>query len=341
MRVPYETICTELVRVLREIGFTPERADKAARLFVDASRDGVYSHGLNRFPRFVRNVGEGMIDVNAEPELIAAMGAVERWDGRRGPGMLNAAAMTDRAIQLAREHTVGVVGLANTNHWMRPGNYGLQAIDANMIGIFWTNTIPNMPPWGGKEARLGNNPLVIAIPGPEPVLLDIAMSMYSYGRLEGAARAGRQMDVAGGYTTEGELTCDPEAILASGRTLPIGFWKGSGLSLALDLVASALSGGLTSHEVGLVGQETLLSQVFILLDYTALPEPEAFRERMAATLKDLTTVTPAEGSRGSRHPGAGMLETRARNLAEGIPVEEAIWNGIVGGSPEVIARLVN
>ncbi len=341
MRVPYETMCDQLDSVLQKIGFTPERAAAAARLFVNASRDGVYSHGLNRFPRFVRNVGEGMIAIDAEPELIAALGAVERWDGRRGPGMLNAAAMTERAIELAREHTVGVVGLANTNHWMRPGNYGLQAIEAGMIGIFWTNTIPNLPPWGGTEPRLGNNPLVIAIPGPEPVLLDIAMSMYSFGRLEGTARAGGQLDVAGGYTAEGELTRDPEAILESGRSLPIGFWKGSGLSLALDLVAAALSGGLTSHEVGLGGQETLLSQVFILFDLAALPEPDAFRERMTATLTDLATSPPAEGARAPRHPGAGMLETRARNMAEGIPVEEAIWTGIAGGDPEVIAGLVN
>lgn len=58
-------------------------------------------------------------------------------------------------------NTIGCVALANTNHWMRPGNYGLMAVEQNCIGIFWTNTVPNMPPWGGRDARLGNNPITL------------------------------------------------------------------------------------------------------------------------------------------------------------------------------------
>src|SRR6188474_2181073 len=143
MRVPFDELHDTLRRALVAAGMAAGRADLSARLFAEASRDGVASHGLNRFPRFMRMVNRGVVDVRARPHLVTAHGAVERWDGARGPGN---------------------VALANTNHWMRGGSYGWQAADAGMIGICWTNTQPNLPPWGALDPRVGNNPLAIAVP---------------------------------------------------------------------------------------------------------------------------------------------------------------------------------
>src|SRR5262249_13701117 len=155
-----------------------------ARLFAETDRDGVYTHGVNRFPRFVRMIDAGAIDIRAAAVVSAQFGSLERWDGRRGPGNLNAYAWMGRAIEVAREHGIGCIALSNTTHWMRAGTYGWQAADAGMIGICWTNTLPNMPPWGDTVARLGNNPLVIAVPRKHgQVVLDMAMSQYSYGTL--------------------------------------------------------------------------------------------------------------------------------------------------------------
>src|SRR5262245_20616180 len=144
------------------------RADLSARLFAEASRDGVASHGLCRFLRFLRMIDNGSVDVHADPVLVESFGALERWDGRRGPGNLNAWSSMTRAIQLARQHGIGCVALANTNHWMRGGAYGWQAAEAGVIGLCWTNTLPNLPPWGDTVPRVGNNPLVIAVPRPVP-----------------------------------------------------------------------------------------------------------------------------------------------------------------------------
>ena len=181
-----------------KVGFARSRADLCARLFADASRDGVASHGLNRFPRFVAMVRHGVVDVDASPVRVASSGALERWDGRRGPGNLNAHACMDVAIGLAREPWHWRVGLGNTNHWMRGGNYGWQAADAGVIGICWSNTLPNLPPWGASEPLIGNNPLVIAVPrAADHVVLDMAMSQFSFGALgptaarRGAARGWR------------------------------------------------------------------------------------------------------------------------------------------------------
>src|SRR6185295_14656547 len=111
MRIPYTELHDVLQRILVETGFESDRAGLCARLFADASRDGVHSHGLNRFPRFMETIKNGIVDIHAKPELIGSHGAMEQWDGRRGVGNLNAHASMSRAIRLARAGGVGCVAL--------------------------------------------------------------------------------------------------------------------------------------------------------------------------------------------------------------------------------------
>ena len=164
IRIPFEDMKQEFRRVLLKVGFTPDRADQLADIFAQNSLDGVASHGWNRFPALIEQIGRGYVKVEAEPEKVAAFGAWEQWDAKFGPGPLNALVATNRAMELAREYGVGCVGLKNTNHWMRAGAYGRRAAEAGFVLLCWTNAIPTMPPYGGRENRLGNNPLVIAVP---------------------------------------------------------------------------------------------------------------------------------------------------------------------------------
>ena len=326
MRVSYQELHDVLARVLEDHGFEPDRAKLCARLFADTSRDGVYSHGLNRFPRFIQTIRNGVVDVTARPALVSASGGVERWDGRRGPGNLNAYESMTRAIALAREHGIGCVALANTNHWMRGGTYGWQAADEGAIAICWTNTLANLPPWGTSGPRLGNNPLVMAVPRPAGhVVLDMAMSQFSVGALASYRMRDEMLPVAGGFDVRGELTRDPAAIEASGRLLPIGFWKGSGLSLLLDMVAAILSGGLATHQVPATPEtETSLSQVFV-----AVRPPSA--DDAARVADAIIEHLHESSSRGehARYPGERTLQTRRHNLAHGIPVEPSIWAAVM------------
>jgi 3-dehydro-L-gulonate 2-dehydrogenase len=327
LRVPYAELHGVLARVLAGVGFTPERADLGARLFADASRDGVASHGLNRFPRYLEMIRLGVVDVAATPARVAAAGAVERWDGRCGPGNLNAHAAMARAIALSRAHGIGCVALANTNHWMRGGNYGWQAADAGVIGLCWTNTLANLPPWGATAARIGNNPLVIAVPRASGhVVLDMAMSQFSFGALESYRRRGEPLPVAGGYDAAGRLTTDAGAIEQSMRPLPIGFWKGSGLAIVLDLVAAVLSGGRATHEIPLEPlRETYLSQVFLAMDPAALgaDDVSAIVDRVVDDLHG----APADGA-APAYPGERTLETRRRSLEAGVEVDPVIWEDV-------------
>jgi len=329
MRVPYETMYNEFVRVLKKYGMTEERALRSAKLYTDASLDGVYTHGLNRFPKFIKSINQGCVEINAVPVLVETSGIVERYDGQHGPGNLNADFCMKRAIELAHQNTIGCVALRNTNHWMRPGAYGLMAADEGCIGILWTNTVPNMPAWGGTDAKLGNNPVVFAVPHKDGhILLDVAMSMFSYGKLESYARSGKELPVEGGFDENGNMTRDAAAVLKTHQPVPIGYWKGSGLSLMLDLIASSLAGGRTTRQVGELPVETELSQVFIAIDLNRFSDKEALLENIHRTAMDVKASNPIKEGTSVRYPGEGMVRVREENTRLGIPVEESIWNEV-------------
>jgi 3-dehydro-L-gulonate 2-dehydrogenase len=328
-RVSYQELFDTLLRVLLKQGFAPERARRCAQLFADSSRDGVYSHGLNRFPRFLSMIQGGLIDIHAEPALISSSGALERWDGKSGPGNLNAYQCMGRAIALSQEHGVGCVALANTNHWMRGGSYGWQAADGGVLGICWTNTLPNLPPWGASDPRVGNNPLVIAVPRPKGhIVLDMAMSQFSYGALASYRMRGELLPVDGGFDADGRLTRVPEAIEVSNRPLPIGFWKGSGLALMLDLLAALLSGGKATHQITAdPDRETMLSQVFIALNPAQFDQPQGrgLASQAADQIIEYFKGSPHSGGPLLRYPGQRVLSTRRENLESGVPVDLSIW----------------
>src|SRR3954468_21757425 len=326
-RLPFEDVQGTLAAVLRRVGFSDDRAELCARLFAETTCDGVYTHGINRFPRFLAMVREGSIDVNAEPARVAQLGALERSDGRSGPGNLNAYAAMQRAMALSREHGVGCVALGNTNHWMRGGTYGWQAAEAGLIGICWTNTMPNLPPWGATEPCIGNNPLVIGVPRASGALvLDMAMSQFSYGALESYGKRGESLPVNGGFDAEGNLTRDPGAIEASQRPLPVGYWKGSGLAVVLDAMAAMMSLGKATHQIVPDAlRETALSQVFVAMNPAVVG---ADGDSVAdGIVESLHRCAPSDAA---RYPGERTLEIREENRRLGLPVEEAVWAEIVG-----------
>ena len=330
IRVPFETLRDEFYRVLASVGFADERAVLCARLFAENQRDGVYSHGLNRFPGFVAGLESKQIKFRAQPEKIEDFGALERWDGKMGVGLVNAYICMQRATELAKVHGIGCIGLSNTNHWMRGGAYALQAAEAGYIGICWTNTTRLMPPWGSAEKKIGNNPMAIAVPREEGhILLDMAMSQYSNGKLEVLKLQGEELPLPGGYDTNGELTVDPGEILDSKRALPIGYWKGSGLALVLDTMASVISGGQATHEIGQQGSEYAVSQVYIAINATGLMGQAALDETVAAIINDFHKATPLDEKESVRYPGEGMLRTRQESLEKGVLVDETQWQALL------------
>jgi len=330
LRVPFDELYAALNRAMQRLDLAPERAAQCARLFAETTRDGIYTHGLNRFPRFVASIANGSTDVHAEPTRTAGIGAIERWDGNRGIGNLNAVASMQRAIDLARQHGIGGVALANTNHWMRGGTYGWQAAEQGLFAICWSNTLANMPVWGATTPTLGNTPLVIAAPHPgAPIVLDMATSQFSYGTIAAYAKRGQPLPVDGGFDAAGTLTKDAAAIEASQRALPIGYWKGSGLSLLLDMLAAMLSGGLAAHQIPRDPlRESGISQIFLAIDPSSLASQQELTRIVEGILNSLREATPVNPQKPIRYPGEQTLQLREENLRLGVPVDPEIWQRI-------------
>jgi 3-dehydro-L-gulonate 2-dehydrogenase len=316
--------------LLIKYGLNKEKAFTCARTFADNSLDGVYTHGVNRFPRFLQNIKDGHIIVNNEPVLTVGFGAFEQWNGQSGPGILNAFFCTERAMKISEQNAIGCVAISHTNHWMRGGTYGWKAAKKGFAFICFTNTIANMPAWGAKDSRLGNNPLIIAIPyKDEAIVLDMAMSQFSYGKMELKKIQGEELPVSGGFDENGKLTTDPEKILQTNRSLPIGYWKGSGLALLLDILATILSGGLSTHEISRQKAEVNVSQVFIAINISKLQNSSAIAMALDQIIEDYKNAEPDNNVGSIRYPGENVVRIRKENLENGIPVTKQIWDEIM------------
>lgn len=333
IRIPFNDLNAALYKAMLDLGIPEGRARRCAQLFAETTRDGVYTHGLNRFPRFAAMIKNGSIHVEATPTLAASFGAIERWNGNLGIGNLNAQDSMSRTIELARQNGIGAVALANSNHWMRGGAFGWQAADEGMFAICWSNTLANVPVWAATTPAIGNNPLVLAVPRTSGnIVLDMATSQFSYGTLASYSKRGAPLPVPGGYDSGGKLTDDAAAIERSQRALPIGYWKGSGLAVVLDAVAAMLSGGTATHEFSKDPQrEAGQSQMFLVIDPANLAAASELNRIADSIVDSLRQATPIDPAKPIRYPGEQTLQLREENMRLGVPVDEDIWQQVSAG----------
>ncbi|MGR4070437.1 3-dehydro-L-gulonate 2-dehydrogenase [Billgrantia sp. C5P2] len=332
--VPFTTLLHTLERVLQRAGLTSADARLCARLHAESTWDGVASHGVGRIARFVDYVRRGWVDPSATLERVHALGALEVHDGHFGIGVRNALQATERAMSLAEEHGMGVVALRDTTHWMRGGSYGWHAVERGYAALMWTNTESCMPAWGSSQQSIGNNPLVMGVPGESPLVLDMAMSQFSYGKLQTLRQQGKPLPVDGGFDAQGELTREPAAIEATRRILPTGYWKGSGLAILLDALAALLAQGRPSHEIDKLqrGSGTGCCQVFMLFDPRQLGGQELCHHLVDGITAHLASAAPDESGAPVRWPGKSTDERRRRDRYApdaAVEVDDATWNEIL------------
>jgi 3-dehydro-L-gulonate 2-dehydrogenase len=333
MRIPFEQVKAEIKRAMLNVGLTGEQAEICAQVHAESSRDGVYSHGLNRVPRFIDYVRRGWVDIKASPTLIKSCGCLENYNGNLGIGIINAKFAMNRATELAKEHGMGVIALKNTTHWMRGGTYAWEAANNGYMAICWTNTESCMPAWGAKNPCLGNNPFCIGIPRKGGnIVLDMAMSQYSYGKLQVTRLKGEQLPYPGGYDEDGNLTSDPGAVEQSRRILPAGYWKGSGLAIVLDLAAAILSNGSPTSEIDKIDKGSCggCSQIFIVFNPHLFGTEAEIDRIIEETVIHVNSAQPVKEGGEVTFPGQRTVNTREENIEKGILADEAVWNEVCG-----------
>ncbi|MBQ8616975.1 MAG: 3-dehydro-L-gulonate 2-dehydrogenase [Clostridia bacterium] len=329
--VKYEEAVAKMKKGLERF-MDEETAERFAEVFAGNSLDGVYSHGMNRYPRYLSDMERGLCDSRiTQAEKVSGLGGLEVWDAHFGVGPLIAQQMAGRAIELAKTHGIACVALRNNSHWLRAGRYGLMMADAGMMGLCMTNTCMNLVAYGAKVPSTGNNPITFAIPRKKgSLLMDMAVSQYAFGKLEIMAQEGGMLDTACGYDLEGNLTNDPKKITESKLMMPMALWKGSALSIMIDLMTSMLSLGRTSLEIGKPSDgEAGMSQMFICMNPAAVVDMDKADEQMEKTIAFLNSLEPKEGMSGVHAPGENLEKTRQRNRERGIPVTEETWQKIL------------
>lgn len=330
-KISFETLQQTIQAAFQNAGMNPDDAATCARIHAETTLDGVHSHGLNRVARIIGFIQRGFMRLNVRPTLHKRVGSsLEVYEGHRGVGVLNALFCTERGMALAAQQGMALIALRNTSHWMRGGTYGWLAAEHGYIAIAWTNTDSCLPAWGASDNRLGNNPFVMAAPRPSgPMVLDMAMSQYSFGKLETTRLKGERLPTIGGWDTDGRMTDDPGAIEQSRRLLPTGLWKGSGMAILLDVLAAVLSEGLPTAQVDIVSDGSYscagCSQIFLILDPRQIGGEALTQQIVDAVATQVHASTPIDPRDPVEFPGQGTLRRRAEQSQNGIQVDDTMW----------------
>lgn len=332
-RFPYADLVAAIRDALRREGVPPQIAEVEARLAVDSDLCGVPSHGLRMVPNLFAGIRDGRIKPVPDWRIVRDRAAICVLEGDRGPGRFICLKAMEEAIGRARKFGIGACLARDASHWGRAHAYADLAARAGMIGVCMTNAKTSMAGWGAQRPVIGNNPLAIGLPGPEadrPVVFDMAMSQAAVGKVATFLREGRPVPGNWGLNAEGKPTNDAAAIL-KGAVLPIGEYKGAGLSLMIQLMTAALAGGLLDHELTGVdssGLDTGSNKLFVALDIESFVEPELFRARAKDLFAWLGENAGSE-SEQFRWPGERGWGEAAENRLSGLPVHEDIVAGLV------------
>jgi LDH2 family malate/lactate/ureidoglycolate dehydrogenase len=298
-------------------GVPSSAAEVVACSLVTADLEGIASHGVMLVPMYVDRLLAGSISKSTEAQVVHDSGAAVVLDAGNMLGQLSSRQAVALVAERAKKHGLASVAVRNGFHFGTAGYWARSLAAQGLVGMAFSNTRPLMPPPGGAERIVGNNPLAMAFPSDEEVLVtDMATSATAMGKIRLADSAGQP--IAKGWATdaEGRPTTDPAAAI-KGMLLPAAGPKGFGLALAIDLLCGGLSGGAITDEVNpLYGdprQPYRCSHLFLGIDPAAFGITDLGR-RVGAVQEKTRNAKRAPGSDTLYAPGD--LE-RARRMANG------------------------
>ena len=318
----------------------PHKARITAESLVASNLRGVDSHGIQLLPFYIDQLLAGEMDPQADGAVSSEFGSCLLMDGQNALGQWVAEVCCGHAVRIAKAQGVAVVVARESNHFGAAAWWAQKMRDAGQIGIVMCNASPIVPPWQGKEGRLGTNPICMSVPGPW--LLDMATTTVAAGRIF-KAFLNDQPEVPAGWAfdSDGVPTTDTRQAY-TGMLMPLGGYKGSGLAMMVEILCSVLGGGAMSTEIGGIrfrGRTVRVSQTFIAIDvarFMPLEEFTARVEKVVAMMKD----TPAAPGYGEVLV-AGEPESRieAERRANGIPIADGNWDAVLKAAARVDVTL--
>ena len=304
MRVQVESIRKISSDILVASGVPREHADMVADTIVYAHTRGKHTHGLGRVNIYLRKIREGLMAANTPMEVLNDFGAVCHYDAHNGFGQVAGVIGMQTAIERAEKFGIGFVLVKDSNNFGTAGYFSKLAADKKMIGFVCANSGPAIAPAVGGKALFGTNPISMAYPTDDaenPVIFDMATSTAARGKIRLAAKNGESIPADWALDENGQPTTDPNKALL-GSMLPIGGYKGVGLSLMVDFLAGLMSGAAFAGDVKNLNHKTELSRyghAFIAIDITKFMTYEEYLEKneyLSGRVHEYGGILPGEHS---------------------------------------------
>ena len=273
---------------LEKAGAHSKMAEAAARHLVRAEEQGLPSHGMSRVPFYCSMLRKARADGAAHPAMAAERGGACLIDNRDGLPYVSVEWAVEEAIQRARRNGIGFAGIRNSAHVGVLGIHLLPVAKAGLVGFAFTNSPAAIPPWGGKKALFGTNPVAGVFPrkNQQPIVVDLALTTVVRGRIMMAMRKGERIPEGWALDRHGKPTTDPKEAIEHGSLFPVGGAKGAMLALMFELICAALTGAAIGPEADSFfseeGNQPRIGQAFIAIDPGALAGMEKYWERTEA-----------------------------------------------------------
>ncbi len=320
-------------RAARHTGMPDDDVIRFTDGLVEADLRGHWSHGVVRVPPYVRALAAGVVNPTPHVETLREFGATALLDGDNGHGVVIGQIAADRAVGLARQHGAGIVAVRNSNHTGMLATHVLRAARCDMIGYFTSNGPAIMAPHGGREPRLSNAPFAYAIPRRrgQPIVLDMASSQVARGKVRMHADRGEPIPEGWAIDEQGIPTRDAAAAMR-GSVVPMAGYKGYGIALVTEILASVLPGANLSIEMprafleagSLMLDSWGSGHLAMAINVAAFADPEEFKtevDRLASYMKE---TPPAYGADPVLVPGEPEWITRRERVESGIPLNAAV-----------------
>ena len=343
-RYPAAALQDFVERVMRACDLPGDDALTVARLMVEADVTGADGHGVIRLSQYVGRIRGGAVNTHPNVTVRRTGPATALVDGDNGMGHVVVSAAADTAVELAAEAGFAWVGVRGSNHAGPGALYAAMPLEHDMIGLYGAVASANhMPPWGSSERLLGTNPLAIAIPaGAEPpVVLDMATTVVSYGTIKKFALRGEPMPAGWVVGLDGQPITDAEHA-HDGVLLPIGGYKGSGLAIAIGLLAGVLNGAAFGRDVvdftTDVSTETNTGHFVAALDIARFTPLAEFTAEVDRHVRDLRAARRLPEVEAIRMPGEQRSSRRADRATKGIPIAPPLLLQLDGVARDVGVR---
>jgi LDH2 family malate/lactate/ureidoglycolate dehydrogenase len=303
-------------------GMPAADAALVADSLVQADLWGHQSHGVLRLDWYRARIRAGRMSARTSAEFVANRGAMALIDGHDGVGQVLANRAMNEAIERAKQHGIGAVGVRNSNHFGTAMYYTRRAAQAGCVGFLSTNASPAMAPWGGREKKVGNNPWSIAAPAGTrpPLVLDIANTAVARGKVYLARQRGESIPEGWALDAQGRPTTDPRAAI-EGIILPLGGHKGYGISVMMDVLSGVLTGSAFASAVHGPYQSEHRSgagHLAIAIDVEAFQPRADFEQHIDALIAELKSTPRAPGVEEIFYPGEIEARQAERNAREGL-----------------------